>query len=889
MAFNAGDIEAKLTIDRRPFRLGLAESRKEAEAFEKRGIKVRLNLDKSAIDRLDRQIHNIGKGARGVSVPVTVTGDDLDKIRTQIDRIGDSSETTARRSGNRLARALLNPLVLQLGLIPGIAAAAGAAGALALGVLPIAIGAIGIAAVKNNEQVKSAYAGLWNDIKTEAEAIAEPLVGTFVDVSHRIFGAWRTMRPELAAMFKDSAPLIEEFVDGILGAAEEAVPRFRQAIQVSGPAMRGFSSLVRDLGAGVGEMSVEISEGSSDVGRSAELTGQMVRDLLGTVGELVRVFAGAWADIGPQFTRIFDAFTDAVVGFTEGGLRGLGDGLNLTMGMFEGMLNILGPFADVFGQVAGYALSARASWILFAGAIGLVAKAWNLLKPSEWIGRLSGVSAAMSNAAAASGGWVTRMTGSEKAGERFTTVANKMGNAVVKTAASLPLLGTAFAIGKAAIDHFWPSADTLADKIQQGGAAAEEARGQMYDLGMGYNQGSLWAQTFAATGDEVQAAIDKQRASMTGLERAQQDASKAQRDYDYAVDRFGKNSPQAVQAQKNLAYATDEVAYQQDKAAEATQTHTDKIIEQTNLMLGAIGARLNYQSSLQNLEEAQRNATDAIKEHGVGSLEARTADTQYQQAILSTVNALGQRVLAENAALGETKASELATAAMRMEIARLAVEAGTNLPPALAEMAAGLTDAELKAFGVERQVTDTGTAIYVMPDGKQITFPTNAPITQGKIETLTTAIYNLPTGDRWLNYYLNYVVKGSPPAASNQGNPGMLGNATGQRAQGGPVKANSAYWVGERGEPELFFPNIDGFVLSGRDSKELMRRMNGVPAERRIPFAGGDGASIHDGPGLTAEQVEQAFRQALSDIRLQIDGDQWATVVNKTNARNGVR
>lgn len=887
MAFNAGDIETRLTIDRSPFRTGLIEARKEAEAFEKRGIKVKLNLDKDAIGQLDKAVAQANRNSRGVRIPIDYDRKDLANIRGLLDDIGAATETTARRSGSRIARALLNPLVLQLGLIPGIAAAAGAAGALALGVLPLAFAGIGVAALKSNEQIQSAYAGLWNDIKSEAQEIAAPLEDTFISISQNIFGAWRQMRPELAGIFQDIGPQVEVFADGVLGAATEALPRFRTAIQTSGPAVRGLADLTRSLGIGVGDMAIEMSKSSQDIGTSSRLAGQFIENLLRDVGRLIGVFAGFYASIGPQWNATFDQILDAVVRFTEGGLRGLDDGLSITLGIVQALLGVLGPFADVFGQVAGYALSARASWILLAGALGLVGKAWGLLRPSEWISRMQGFTTAISNAATASGGFITRISGSEKAGERFTGVMTKVGNAVTKTAASLPILGTAFAVGKSILDHYWPAAETLAEKIQQGGAAAEEARGQMYDVAMGYNTGSMSAQAFAATGDEVRAALDKQRASMSELERAQSDLAREQRDYDYAVERFGANSSQAIQAQKNLAYAADAVADAEDRAAKATQTHTDQIIEQTNLMLGAVGARLNYQTALLSLEQAQRNMTEATKNSGAGSLEARQANIQYQQSLLDVVNSIGQRILKENEQLGKTKAGELATAAMRFEIARLAVEAGTNLPPALAEMAAGLSDAELRAFGVERQVDKTGRAIYVLPPGKTLSFPSNADAARKKVQDLTTAVYNLPTGDRWLNYYVNYVVKGSPPPAGG-GVPGMLGSATGGRAKGGPVKANSAYWVGEEGIPELFFPNVDGFVLSGRDSRELLSRMTDVPRSEVRPGTGGDGSAMPD-TGSLAAMVAQAVSDALRGARWEIVGDQWVQLVNSSNLRNEAR
>lgn len=892
MAFDAGTIEATLDLDRGPFRRGMLESRREAEAFEKRGIKLKVELDRSAISQIDSALGSAtGRSRRGIKIPVGLDQDDLDRILDQIDRIGDNTETTARRSGNRLARVLLNPLVLQLGLLPGIAAASAAAGALALGALPLAMAGVGIAALKSNETIKIAYSDLWDTIRTDAQEIAAPLETTFTNVADAIRGTWKGLQPELTAMFKDAGPLIEEFADGVLGAAEEAIPRFRTAIQLSGPAMRGFSSLTRDLGAGLGEMTVEIAHSSSDVGRSTELLGEMIRGLLQDVGELVALFAGAWADVGPKFNRVFDQMMDAVVGFTEGGLRGFTQGLDITLSILEAVMNVIGPFADVFGQVGGYALSAAASWKLLAGAIGLAGRAWGAISPANWAGKMSGVSQAIANMSNNMGMMAVRMGASEKAGERVTSVTAKMGNAVVKTAGSLPLLGTAFAVVQGVIDHFWPSADKLADKLAQGGAAAAEARDQMYDVGKGYNEGNLWAQTFAATADEVNAALKAQRANMTEVERAQQDAARAQNNYTYAVDRFGKSSPQAEAAAQDLASATDYVEVTQRDAANATQTHTDKIIAQTAIMLAAVGARLGYQGSLLSMEQAQRALADAIEQHGVGSLEARQADIAYQQSILSTVNALGERVKAENATETETEQNRLATAAMHQEIARLAVEAGTNLPPALAEMASKLSDAELRAMGVTREVDGTGRAIYKLPPGKALAFPNDAPIATQKINEITTAINNIPPS-KWFNYYINYVVKGAPPAGAPSGAPagggGLIGSAP-PRAKGGPVQRGMAYWVGEEGIPELFFPKVDGFVFSGADSAKITSgsaATNGRPAG---VFGTSDGSEAQ----LPLAAMVQAFKLALIEVltgaKLEVQGDQLARVVNLANARNGVR
>jgi hypothetical protein len=895
MAFNAGDIEATMTLDRSPFNEGLLKARVDAEKFEKRGIKVKVDIDKSAIGQLQKAIDDTAKSGKPIKLPVDVDKKTIDDVKSKIDDIADNTELTAKRSGNRVARGLLNPLVIQLGLLPGIAMAAAAAGGLALGALPLVFGAIGAMALKSNTEIKDTYSELWQSIKSEAAGIAEPLVGTFTTVSENIFGAWRQIRPELAQIFKDIDPLIDDLSEGVLGLATEAVPKFQQAIAVSGPTVRGLESLLKSVGSGLGDMVVNASANSLDLGRSIEITGDMIERLLGFVGDLVSQFGSFWADVGPKFERVFDKMLDSVTLFVDGGLTGLGTGLNVLLTIIETFLNVVGPFADVFGQVGGYAIAAVAAFKLLSGAVGLVGKAWEVLSPAETAGRLGKVSQAVTTMSTRFGEYTAIALNSAVAGDRAETAIRKIGNAVIKTVSWLPLLGTALAAGQAVIDHFWPSADELANQIQRGGAAAAEAKDKIYDVGQGYNQGSMWAQTFAATGGEVKDALDKQRSSMTEVERAQQDATRAQNDYQYAIDQFGENSPQARRAQLDLASATDYLAVMQEKAKRSTEDHTDAVIRQTNEMLAAVGSRLGYQSSLISLEKAQREWTDAVTEHGVGSLEARDADIQYQQSILSVINALGARVTAENASKGETEAARLATAAMHQEIARLAVAAGTDLPPALAEMAAGLTDAELKALGVTKEIDSTGNAIYRLPPGKSLDFPSNAPVATSQIQGLASAIDNVKPS-KWITFYVNYITKGNPPPNTSgpAGSGGLLGPLVGseppRRATGGPVRAGQPYWVGDAGLPELFFPDENGFVLNGKDSAKFgdKARMGGSSAAPFPVPQGGDGSSSPD-PEQLAQMFAAALAQVLDGVRLVVDGDGVAKLVNQVNQRNGAR
>src|SRR6185503_11174022 len=160
-------------------------------------------------------------------------------------------------------------------------------------------------------------------------------------------------------------------------------------------------------------------------------------------------------------------------------------------------------------------------------------------------------------------------------------------------------------------------------------------------------------------------------------------------------------------------------------AADAVKTHTDRINENMAMALQAAGADLSYEASLLSLESAQKNLTEAVRQHGPASFEARSADNAYQQQLLATVDALGAKVAAENAHKSAAEITTAVTQAEYAEILRLAAAAGENAPAALQKMISSMDGAALAAMGVTVKVNETGQAIVTMPDGKQIVIDGN--------------------------------------------------------------------------------------------------------------------------------------------------------------------
>lgn len=797
MAFDAGSIEATLDLRRNPFTQGLRWARQQGRQFEREVFRATLDVD--AVTR--KAVTGIEALRKTQSARNLKIGVDLDgaRIHRQLDEIADSTEMTASRAGNRMARALLNPMVIQFGLLPGIAAASATASALALGVIGGAFAGIAFLAQKNNIEVKNSWKDLWSSVKEDAQRYTEPLVPYMVGLTGRIQDSWTRMAPYMEGAFASVGPIMEDLVDVGLEFVEGVLPGITIGVTNSNKALEGLEVMAGRIGTGVGNLFIELASKQEAAGQGAALFGTLLEDTLTSAGVLLGQFTMAWANIGPQFTETFDTALDVLTNFTGNGLDGMTSSLNIALGVLDKVLQVLNPILGVFGTMGGTLLGLIASWKLLSGAIGLVVKGFTMLSPSNVAGKLT----AMGTGAMVAGtnmGFFASKTGTagneaEKTGGKLSKVTGVLG----KAAASLPIIGAIILGISEAFNAVLPSADELATKLQQGGQAAQEARDKIAEHTESIWTGRAASVIWGASQEEVNQKLREQRAAMTPLQLAQADVTKATNDHAMAVKKWGAESPEAQMQANLLAGATDRLENEQKAAADATKSHTDRMIEQTNLMLGAVGARLGYQQSLIQLEQSQKSVNEAIKAHGPASLEARDADLQYQQNLLSVINAIGQRAEAEAAARGETNTAKFATEAMVNEILRLAQAAGTNAPPALQQMVAGLDATQLEAAGATVEIDGTGQAIVRLPDGKVLKFPNDAHVAQSAIQNMTTAIHNVPETKttKFIREYIDIVTNTKGNVSNVPGLPLPSYNADGGlfRGKGGPREDANLSWI----------------------------------------------------------------------------------------------
>jgi hypothetical protein len=193
-----------------------------------------------------------------------------------------------RKAGGKLAQGINAGLVRNSPLI-----VAGITGALAAGAPAVLAGAslmfggIGIAAATQNDEVRAAFAGLRNLVVGELGAIGQPMADILPTIADQLGTAFLRAEPQIIRAVSAVAPQIQALTGDIVTMGENALPGMVRAAERSGPVMEGLGSFLESTGQGLGDFFDAISEHSPAAGESFEALGQIVGDLLPTLGELL--------------------------------------------------------------------------------------------------------------------------------------------------------------------------------------------------------------------------------------------------------------------------------------------------------------------------------------------------------------------------------------------------------------------------------------------------------------------------------------------------------------------------------------------------------------------------------------------------------------------------
>ncbi len=679
MSLTVGELQVLLSGDQRPLEKSLDRVDARAAKSEKT---ITAGYDRAGVD----------------------SGKALDKgIAAGLARVERSAKDSGDKAGGVLAQGIQGGLIRNS---PLIAAAIG--GALAAGA-PVAIAAattlfagIGAAAAAQFPEVREAWTDLWSDIKAGAAADVAPIVPVYVGMADKIGASFEKLRPQLRDAFAASAPGIEAFTDGITGAAENAMPALVRAVERSGPVMDGLQSLLENVGTGLGGMFDAISEHSGAAGTAFDALGDIIGDLLPTLGVL------------------------------------LGQGAELAA-------IVLPPIASAMGAVADAAQALGP--LLPAIAVGFAA-----LKVGNGIGDMLGSLA---------GRLDTFNTSSGKVNTATTTLATGLRG----IAAALPIAGVAFAMWNIHVQRSEERTRAAAeqaglfyDSIAKGGAAAVQGAAGLEQL----EAVAAKFDGFGSVGDDMREGLEqaaeaahKTTAAMSPLELAQQNVTQKTNDLLFAQERWGEASPQAVAASAALQAAQAALEGKQTALANATRSVTQAMTEQANQALAATNAELGYQMAVDAVQGAQESYAVAVRDSGAASEEASDASLALAQSVIGAAEAAGQ--MAANALPATTSELQRTTTAQQgtlRELYRLRDEMGSNLPQAASNAigrleAAGVTldETGAAANAVAQDMSALGASVTSIPGQKfvRIDAPTDAQ--EQAIRNLGYEVINLPNGD----------------------------------------------------------------------------------------------------------------------------------------------
>jgi hypothetical protein len=605
--------------------------------------------------------------------------------------------------------------------------------------------------------LKTGLGGISTELNRGATMWAEwanagPAVADLTTILGNTEATMRALAPagvNVAAALTDIGVVGSEILPELAGGATNATERFREFIaeaRKSGELegwIRGGLDTLGQLGQVAGNTGGILggmfraadAAGADFLGSTIRITGALDNLINSTRGQeqLTTVFRESQASVDamlPGVQALAGGVLELLANFsTTQGLQQFGGLISQTAIAVQPLISYLGTLAgETLGALAGGATIAVGALSPIVGAVTGISSALGPVVPLvaaaviafKGLGLATAsvvaLGAAITGTAALTSTLVAGLTGSLAAGAAASAGMAGLGAAVGAVGRALPVVGVAAVALGFALNSMTIGADDAVAALNRGGASADQMRAAL-DAQTGVTERSRsgfndWANSINAwvntnvfgieSVESATAAQARQREGMTALQRAQQDVTTAQNAYQQALDKFPAGSAPVITAAANLATATDRVEQEQRAAADATKSHTDRMVEQADQALAAVNASMGYEGALLNLEGAQKRAADAVRDHGAGSYEARQAEFALQQQHFATAAAAGEKARADAEATGASNAAEIGARAQKDELIRLA---GTLTGPAREAL-----------LGAARDMGDLSTAESIAED-----------------------------------------------------------------------------------------------------------------------------------------------------------------------------
>lgn len=428
---------------------------------------------------------------------------------------------------------------------------------------------------------------------------------------------------------------------------------------------------------------------------------------------LINLFQGIRDTINaikPGVVAVLDAIAEAV-GYLRPTVVSLGEA-------FSSIAKAVAPTIPMIAQLGGQLLApliTAVKWLAdtFGGLIPIILTAAVAIKAFGAAGALvatvaagiTRVGAAVGTASTGIALFGTRMGASNAAmgnlataGTKVEGAMTKVGSALSKAGAALPVIGVAIVALVALWDYLGSHAEENADKVVKGSMTMNQAvSDQLAQMNKNYldvfgDRASKQAQWYAQALNDVNQALQNQLNSMSPLQRAQAEVTIAQNAYQEALSQGASGSQALTTASAALAAAKSNLTNLTEAQTRAEKDSVQAMIDASNAAAGAANADLGYEQALLRIESATKAASDAVKEHGKSSIEARQAQADLTAAYLAAADGARKKTEADATARGESDAAAQGATAYRAELLRLADQASGPTRDALLKAAAAAGD-----------------------------------------------------------------------------------------------------------------------------------------------------------------------------------------------------
>lgn len=644
----------------------------------------------------------------------------------------DGTTTGLNRAAGQAANAI-DKFHRRSQLAVGALTAAGAAAPALLAGATLLFAGLAAAGLASSDKVRIAFSSMGREVRTGLQQDAQVLEATAVTVAARLGAAFQRVRPILQNVFAAIGPQILTLTDGLTGLVENMLPGLARAALAAGNAVNGLADFLRKTGTGVSDFFDQIATSGPNAGKVWSELGTLMGNVLPVLGKLLAVAS----DFASGALPVFNA-----------ALKGLLD-------ILASVLDFLKPIAPVLGGLA-------AAVVATAGAFKIFALLRTLVMTFGAATMLAGLQV---------GTFISRLGLGAVAGARFAT-------ALTTALRMIPIALIAVTAGTAGAAT---GIRNSTEAMQAGGQAARDYAASVDGFGnkllTNLKGFALTLISFGASGGPaeglatVNARVNELRASMTPLQRAQDDVARSTNDYNLAVKDFGASSPQAIAALDQMKSAVDREAAAQDAAKIATKGHLQALHELSDFMAGELDANLAYEQSVLRTKQAQDALAEATRSGKLSQDELKASTYDLVGAALSQANAARAQAEAANQYAGEAAATKAGDAAWAAEIGKLAGTLKGPAKAAIIDHINGLSDAGRKAAIAALETNGFNVKLKQTPDGKQVVLSVEAGAANAAIDNAAR------TRTARINVVWN---SGAVP--------GFGGLQVGGRSAGGPIR-----------------------------------------------------------------------------------------------------